>query len=54
MGSYELCTDCDARTGRAGAGEDSMFCDTHDGAGPFCEECWQTKHSGCEEPADAE
>ncbi|MFW6369094.1 MAG: hypothetical protein ACOC0J_00750 [Myxococcota bacterium] len=38
-GTRELCSVCDEPTGRAGAGEDSLY--TEDGAGPFCESCWE-------------
>jgi hypothetical protein len=34
----EHCFLCGAETGRAGAGEDSIYDD--DGAGPYCEECF--------------
>lgn len=34
----EHCFLCDAETGRAGRGEDSIF-DSAD-YGPYCEECW--------------
>ena len=37
-GTRELCCECDEPTGKAGAGEDSLF--TDDGNGPYCEECW--------------
>lgn len=36
-GTRELCCECDEPTGKAGAGEDSLF--TEDG-GPYCEDCW--------------
>jgi hypothetical protein len=35
--SYEHCIECEERTGRAGAGEDSLF---HGYSGPFCENCF--------------
>ena len=35
--SLETCCECDAETGRAGVGEDSL----HAGdKGPYCEDCW--------------
>ena len=36
--TLEHCCKCGDATGKAGAGEDSLF--TDDGIGPFCEECW--------------
>lgn len=38
-GTRELCCECDEPTGRAGAGEDSLY--REDGGGPYCEECWE-------------
>jgi hypothetical protein len=35
---YELCCSCNARTGRAGKGEDSLY--SVNGEGPFCEDCF--------------
>ena len=37
----ERCCSCDEYTGRAGKGEDSLYCDEHD-SGPYCEDCWET------------
>ena len=37
--TLEYCFLCDAPTGRAGAGDDSIFDD--DGEGPYCEECYK-------------
>ena len=34
----EYCTECNDPTGRAGAGEDSLY--TESGHGPYCEVCW--------------
>lgn len=36
----EHCSQCGERTGRAGRGEDSIYCDECE-AGPFCEQCWR-------------
>ena len=38
----EYCFLCGESTGRAGAGEDSIYCDECE-KGPFCLECWH-KH----------
>lgn len=43
--SIETCCVCSGTTGRAGRGEDSLFCATCEEAldvevGPFCEECF--------------
>ena len=53
---YEYCTVCSSRTGRAGRGEDSIYCDECEEArglevGPFCEECWENhkRNDGREE-----
>jgi hypothetical protein len=40
---YEYCFLCGEPTGRAGKGDDSIYCVRGDG--PFCEECW---HQHCE------
>ncbi len=50
---YEYCFLCDRETGRAGADEDSLFCDAcHDDGdaveGPYCEECWKAHERGHE------
>lgn len=37
-GRLERCVDCDAATGKAGAGDGSLY--TDDGRGPLCEECY--------------
>ncbi len=34
----EMCCVCDEPTGRAGKGDDSIYCNC--GAGPFCLECY--------------
>jgi hypothetical protein len=39
MSSYEHCSECDARTGRAGKHDDSFY---HASEGPFCEECHES------------
>ena len=31
---------CEQPTGRAGRGDDSIYCDVCD-AGPYCSECWK-------------
>jgi len=35
----ELCYLCDEPTGKAGAGDGSIYDDN--GTGPFCEQCWE-------------
>uniref|UniRef100_A0A6M3LX22 RING-type domain-containing protein n=1 Tax=viral metagenome TaxID=1070528 RepID=A0A6M3LX22_9ZZZZ len=37
--SLEYCLACGEPTGRAGRGDDSIYCDC--GSGPFCIECWR-------------
>ena len=37
---YEYCCNCSEPTGKAGAGDDSLYTD-HDG--PFCEDCFPDK-----------
>jgi len=39
----ERCIDCDEPTGRAGAGDDSIY--TDDGDGPLCEDCYGKRQS---------
>lgn len=34
----EYCIECEAPTGRAGVGEDSLYAENGDG--PFCEDCY--------------
>jgi len=34
---YEYCCKCDCATGKAGAGDDSLYTETD---GPFCEDCF--------------
>ena len=41
----EHCCDCDAVTGRAGRGDDSIYCNC--GRGPFCSECWKEHQEQC-------
>lgn len=43
MPSYEECFICDDLTGRAGQGEDSLYCDECD-KGPYCPECFKKHH----------
>lgn len=47
MSELERCVECDEPTGRAGRGDDSLYCG-HCGAGPFCAECHDL-HLLCEE-----
>ena len=35
--TLETCCECDAPTGRAGQGEDSLYAGNF---GPYCEDCW--------------
>ncbi len=35
----EYCENCNEPTGRAGRGEDSLYCDEHD-LGPLCPDCY--------------
>jgi len=37
MSDYEHCIECEERTGRAGASDDSLY---HGYSGPFCEDCF--------------
>lgn len=37
MRNYEHCIECEERTGRAGASDDSLY---HGYSGPFCEDCF--------------
>jgi len=37
----ETCTICDDETGRAGAGDDSLYLE--DGTGPYCERCFEIR-----------
>ena len=46
----EECAVCGEYTGKAGAGDGSIFCNC--GAGPFCNKCWDGHW--CAERADAE
>ena len=39
MAKYEHCCECDERTGRAGASDDSLYLGS---IGPFCEDCVNT------------
>ena len=38
----ELCSECEEPTGRAGAGEDSLYSDDGE-TGPFCEGCFELR-----------
>lgn len=38
--SYEICIACGNHTGKAGAGEDSIYVGDNCGLGPLCEECY--------------
>jgi hypothetical protein len=42
----EYCCSCKRPTGRAGKGDDSLYCDVC-GAGPFCEECYDSHIAWC-------
>lgn len=45
--NIETCCRCNEPTGRAGAGDDSLY--TAFGRGPFCQECFdEIKCHGCE------
>jgi len=37
----ERCAECDQATGRAGASDDSLYCDQCE-AGPLCQECYDS------------
>lgn len=41
--TLEYCCECEEPTGRAGAGEDSLY--TEDDEGPYCEGCFDEKES---------
>jgi hypothetical protein len=43
MPSYEECFICGDLTGRAGQGEDSLYCDECD-KGPYCPDCFRKHH----------
>jgi hypothetical protein len=47
---YEECAVCGDATGRAGRGDDSIYCDDCDD-GPFCLDCW--KQHGCPSAQEA-
>lgn len=46
----EKCAECGQPTGRAGAGDDSIFC-SHNGhvGGPYCLKCYHELHRGGED-----
>jgi len=44
---YEYCCNCSEPTGKAGAGDDSLYTD-HDG--PFCEDCFPDKEKPQRKP----
>ncbi len=45
--TLETCCECDAPTGRAGKGEDSLYVDDN---GPYCEGCWEDVCGLCGRP----
>ena len=46
--SIERCFQCNEPTGRAGAGEDSIYSYCDDSAwGPFCTGCFEIHKAGC-------
>lgn len=47
-GPQEHCRVCACPTGRAGRGDDSLYCEACD-VGPFCEDCWAEHHIAHEE-----
>jgi hypothetical protein len=53
MSELEMCCKCGDSTGRAGKGEDSLYCDGCD-TGPYCPECWDLHHSADDKLATAE
>ena len=48
---YEYCCNCSEPTGKAGAGDDSLYTD-HDG--PFCEDCFPDKERPQRKPLSVE
>lgn len=50
MKPAEECFLCNAYTGKAGAGDGSLYCNC--GTGPYCEECWSHHMEVCDD-ADA-
>ena len=44
---FEYCFLCDEPTGRAGRGDDSLYCDECD-TGPYCSSCFDEHHRGNE------
>jgi len=46
MSEIETCCKCGEATGRAGKGEDSIYCDECD-AGPFCMDCINDSKGRC-------
>lgn len=49
---YELCFVCGSETGRAGAGDDSIYSD--DGRGPWCLDCYRVAFPDEFEVADGD
>ena len=47
MLELEMCCECDDPTGYAGIHDDSYYCAC--GKGPFCDECWASHQSQCDE-----
>ena len=43
--TVELCCECGEPTGKAGRGEDSLYCEACE-AGPYCEECFDFHSTG--------
>lgn len=48
---YEYCCKCGCATGRAGAGEDSLYTEAD---GPFCEDCYPEKQAQQRTAAEGE
>ena len=44
---YEYCCNCSEPTGKAGAGDDSLYTDND---GPFCEDCFPDKEKPQRKP----
>ena len=46
---YEHCFKCGGLTGKAGRGDDSIYCvDENVDLGPFCEDCWHDHERECD------
>jgi len=51
---FEKCCECDDYTGKAGFGDDSLYCERC-GAGPFCETCFdEHEAAGCTPAEESE